>query len=123
MDSEQPMRLEESAAHDEARMLKTKLQEIVNHEPTAEDYEKARQAVEEIKELASEEPAFDRIVFRAFQIGNKYFNNAADGLLWMMTIGARPDESDKANDSFYLHRFDDASSRLRQLKEQAAKLK
>jgi hypothetical protein len=122
MHFEQSERLDEASAHDEAKMLKVKLAEIVNREPIAEDYEKALQAVEDIKRYASEEPTFDKIVFRVFQIGNKYFNNSADGLLWLLTLGARPDEGDKASADWQLHRFDDASARLQQLKEQAENL-
>lgn len=115
-------RLNQGDAHNEANLLKAKLAEMLKREPNSEDYQKAFDAVEEMRRVASEEPNFDKIVFKIFQIGNRYFNNAADGLLWVLTLGERPDQSDEANREWHLRRFDDASSRLRELGAEAERL-
>lgn len=100
-------------------MLRAKLGELFDREPTAEDYDKALKAVEEIKQLAEEEPQFDKLLYELLRIGNKYFNDAADGLLWILTFGARPNELDKINREDSLQMFHDAATRLEHLKRKA----
>lgn len=112
-------RLEEPEAQLEANMVKMKLAQMIRHEPTAADYDRALQAVEEIKRLAEEEPQFDKIALRIAQIGNKYFNDVADGLLWIFTLGRLPDERTRQGREMSLHAFDDAQARLEQLRRQA----
>lgn len=106
-------------AHFEANMLRTKLRELIDREPTAEDYDKALQAVEETKRFAEEEPEFDKILYRLLRIGNKYFNDAADGLLWLVTLGNRPNHLDQISREDSLKMFDDAAARLEELRAKA----
>ena len=111
---------DESEAHDEANMLRVKLKEMVHHEPTAEDYAKALQAVEEMRQLAEEEPAFEKIVYRVSRIGHEFFQNAADGALLYLTFGIRPNEKDAtARQEMLDNSFVDAARRLEQLKAKA----
>lgn len=116
---EKPEPLDEDEAHLEANMLRVRLREIVGHEPTADDYEKAFRAVEEVKRLAEEEPHFDKILFKVARIGNKYFNDTADGLLWILSLGRRPNEQDKDVRAHSLRMFEDASVQLETLRRKA----
>ena len=100
-------------------MVRLKVQEIVGHEPTAEDYTHALQAVEEMRELAANEPDFDKIVGKMFQIGNKYFQQGVGGFVRILSLGRRPDP--QVSD-WHLHMFDDAQARLEQLKKEAEKM-
>jgi hypothetical protein len=119
MSIEKPEMLGEDEAHAEANMLRVKLKEIVHREPTSEDYDKALQAVEEMKRLAEEEPAFAKVLHEAARIGNRYFQDAAEGLLWALTLGKRPDERDLLNREEFLNMFEDAASQLEVLKKDA----
>ena len=114
-----PEPLPDDVAHVEANMVRTKLRELVDHEPTARDYDRALLAIEEMRQLAEEEPQFDKILNKLFRIGNKYFNEAADSLLWLATLGARPDESDRSFREHTLQMFHDAAGRLDELKKKA----
>ncbi|MGC1684863.1 MAG: hypothetical protein WA734_04535 [Candidatus Acidiferrales bacterium] len=111
-----PQLLNEAEAREDGDMLRAKLKEMVGHEPTAEDYDRALQAVEEMKKLAEEEPQFDRIFFKMMRIGNKYFQGMADGLLSLLSMDKRPNESDLENRNWHLHMFEDATSRLQELR-------
>jgi len=102
-------------------MIRVKLEEAVGHEPTASDYDRALKAVEEIKKLAEEEPQFDKVFLKMFQIGNKYFQNIVDVPLWILTLGKKPDSTDRA-DNWHRHMFDDAEKALHDLKEEADSL-
>jgi hypothetical protein len=117
--AEMPEPLAPEKAQLESRMLRVKLAELVGREPTTEDYDKALQAVEEVKQLAEGEPQFDKLLYELLRIGNKYFNDAADGLLWIFTLGARPNELDKVNREDSLEMFRDAAARLEDLKRKA----
>lgn len=104
---------------EEAALLRAWLKESTGHEPTAQDYDHALHAVEEIKQLAEIEPAFDKVLFRIAQIGNKYFQGATDVLFRVIMLGKRPNESDRVNSEHHYHMFDDAVADLRHLKERA----
>lgn len=109
-------RLDSEEAQVEANMLRVKLKEVVGHEPTAEDYDKALAAVEEMKEAAAKEPEFDKHFFQVLQIGSKYFDKGIDALVKVITLGKLPIEGDRRN------MFEDAELRLKQLREQAEKM-
>jgi hypothetical protein len=121
-DNKHEGRLGPEEAQMEANMVRVRLKEAIGHEPTGEDYDNALRAVEEIKELAANESEFDKNFFHVLQIGNKYFQGAADVLLKVITLGKRPNESDVENVEYHRHMFDDAETNLRQLKEKAEKM-
>lgn len=117
---ESGMNIEEAQL--EANMMRVKLKEMLKHEPTAEDYDQALRAVEEMKELAANEPEFDKIFLKLMQIGNKYFQKVPEGLVWLLRLGNYPkDQIDVEVREFHLHMFDDAVAKLNHLKEKAEK--
>jgi hypothetical protein len=115
------MGLEE--AQGEANMMRVQFAEALGHEPTAEDYDNALKAVEEIKEEAANESDVDKALFGATRIIDKYFINAsATALIKVFTAGKYPwNEQQRKNDEDRAHNFDDAAEKLRQLKKEAGK--
>ena len=116
-------RMELEEAQTEANMIRVKMKEMVDHEPTAEDYDNALMAVEEMKELAASESNSEKVFFKLMQIGNKYFQKVPDGLVWLLRLGNYPrDQRDVEVREFHLHMFDDAEASLKKLKEEADQL-
>ena len=107
-------RMELAEAQMEANMMRVKMKEIVDHEPTSEDYDKALQTVEEMKEAAANESDADKAFFKMMQIGNKYFTK--------LILGEGTTPKDKEWTKHLMHMFDDAEASLNQLKKEAEKL-
>ena len=72
-----------------------------------------------MKQLAEEEPDFAKVLHETARIGNKYFEDATDGLLWILTLGKRPNQQDVLDRERSLRMFEDAAEQLKALKEQA----
>jgi hypothetical protein len=91
MPVENPRPVSEEEAHDEANMLRTKIgvspksgkveepDMRQDREPTAEDYDRALAAVDELKRIAEEEPNGLKLLEKA--------NSAVDSLLKIPTFG------------------------------------
>jgi hypothetical protein len=116
-------RMELEEAQGEANMMRVQFEEALGHAPTAEDYDNALKAVEEIKEEAAKESDVDKVLFGATRIIDKYFINAsATAILKVLSAGKYPwNEQQKKNDEERGHGFDDAAEKLRQLKKEAGK--
>lgn len=121
MSTERPP-LGETEAYDEASLLRAKLREIVNRDPTVEDYDNALQAVDELKRLAESEPEFDKMFLRIMQIGNRYLHVGIDGLLSLVAPGTKRNSAKLSTEDWHVHMFDDASSRLKDLRDEAERL-
>jgi len=113
--------LPEDEAHLEANMLRVKMREMIDHEPTAEDYEQALKAVEELKEYAANESNGDKIFLKMMQVGNKYFLKGVDFLANTLTLGLLKDRI-KKDTEYRLHMFDNDEQELAELKRQAENL-
>jgi hypothetical protein len=114
--------LGETEAHDEANLLRAKLREIVNRDPTPEDYDNALRAVNELKRLAENEPEFERIFLRMIQVANKYLHIGIDRLMSLLAPEIEEDPANISTKDWHTHMFDDASSRLKNLKDEAERL-
>ena len=86
-------RLSPEEAQHEADMIRVKLKEALKHEPTLKDYRNAYKAVEEMKGAAFGEPVGEYLFFKLLQIGNKYFQGAAEGI--ESSLGQKPKSDEK----------------------------
>lgn len=114
----QETRLSPEAAQEEANMMRVKLKEIIGHEPTVADYDKALQAIEEMKEAAANETDGQRAFLKAVEAGNKYFQKGVEALYKTITLGM----DKRQHGDEHLHMFDSAHTRLELLKAEAEKL-
>jgi hypothetical protein len=115
---EERMGLEE--AQEEAGMMKVRLAEIVGHEPTSEDYDKALEVVEEMKAAAENETDFDKALIAVNRVGIKYYAGPiVDIFVRAVTLG-------KFNVTHWAQGrgdiFDSAEKKLEKLKQAAEKV-
>lgn len=116
--------LNSEEAQQEANMMRVKIAEMIGHEPTAEDYENALTAVEEMKDAAENETETDneKRAIKVLQVGAKYWSKGIDLLYKTITLGLGKQKIEEDDDA-YLHMFDTAKQRLELLKKKAEKLK
>lgn len=125
--------LNEEKAHEEANMMRVKLgidprfgwkMENGRHEgrPTAEDYDKALEVVEEMKSIAEKEPLTKKVLLELARLATKSafgvykgFASIASGP-WAGDTAVR--EIDRTEEGV-LNEFDDAASELRKLRAEA----
>jgi hypothetical protein len=103
----------------EADMLRIKVQEMVGHEPTAEDYDRALQAIEEMREKAANEPEFS--AQEMLRIGSKYFEKGLDTFGKIISFG-RLNDPELHERRMHMYDFDSARAALEHLKEKVERL-
>ena len=138
MPIEKPEPLSEEAAHEEANMVRAKLgvspetgkieglDMREDHEPTAEDYDKALAAVEELKRIAEEEPASLKVMAKVSNAMEMLVRIPGLGVMFLTRVShaligpepGGPKERWKRNEVLtdLVKEFDDAESQLRRLK-------
>ncbi len=112
-------RLSPEEASLEANMMRIKLKEVLDREPTSEDYDNALKMVEEMKVAALIEKRTDgeAAFLKLVQIGDKYFNKGVEKLVRLFSLGFV-----KSDPKFIQEReefWDDAETKLNRLKQQA----
>ena len=122
-------RLSLEKAQESANMMKTKLEmdedgminsEKEYREPTAEDYEAALQAVEEMEQLAEHEPAAEKMVMLMGRVAER----TRDGAMVLLRTFAMPwggSAKAEATHASIMERLTDASKKLKDLKDEAKK--
>jgi hypothetical protein len=103
----------------EANMMRVKLKEVVGHEPTKEDYDKALQMVEELKKSAANESDAERAFIKMVQVGDRFFGEAAEILIRAITFGAKPDGG---TSQARMHVLDNYQQRFEKLKSDAEEM-
>ncbi len=119
----QEQRFSPEEARLEANMMRIKLKEALEHEPTAEDYDRALAMVEEMKREAfteSKRSEGDKAFFKLVQIGQKYFDKGIDGFVRLLSLGFVKSDPNSLKERVEF--WDDAETKLNRLKAKAEKL-
>ena len=127
--NEQDERLDATEAQEEANMMRvklnlspetgTKLEDGFGKKPTKKDYERAFQAVEEMKRLVEEEPATEIILNKVLRIAENARINA-EALLYLIATRGTAHSNEERHDRI-MAGLEDEASRLKKLQEEAEK--
>ncbi len=124
--------LNKDEAHEEANMMNVKLgvdtyfggmREKNGRKPTAEDYDKALEVVEQMKKMAEEEPLTEKVFSKISRLAVKVGFGIAEVFVVMaapgaaMVTGTATKLEYKKED--VLKKLEDASTKLRELKAEA----
>lgn len=112
--------LENTDAQEKANMMRTILAKELKHEPTAEDYNNALQAVEELEKRAKLEPNWEKNFFNLVRSSTRAVEFTADTLLRIITLNKFPFPEDRG-ESPNIQTLSDAAYQLKKLKEEAQK--
>lgn len=115
---EKPIGFEE--AREEANMMKVKLKEIIGHELTVEDYDKALKMVEEMKNAAANQSEASKNFWELWQDGSRIMDKSAQVLAYILSLGKIKMDNKSIEEDVKI--WDDAESKLNRLKREAEQL-